>query len=256
VSATAAGGGVAGVPLLTLGAGPGAGPDPGLLTGGVLGLDPAFAGTVAFALSAGVATFFAPCAYPLLPGYVGYYLGTEGADPRGALVRGVVAAGAALVVLGGVAGALLTAGGRLVRNLSALEPVVGAALVVLGALVLTGRAPELRVALPARRRSVAGFALFGAVYALAAAGCVVPVFLAVVGQSLTLPPAQAAVALGGYAAAASAPLAVVTVLAAVGHDSLSRLAGRVGSVQRLAGALMVVAGVWQVGISLSYLGVV
>jgi len=30
---------------------------------------------VAFAFSAGVGTFFAPCAYPLLPGYVSYYLG-------------------------------------------------------------------------------------------------------------------------------------------------------------------------------------
>lgn len=36
---------------------------------------------VAFAFSAGVGTFFAPCAYPLLPGYVSYYLGeTVGGD--------------------------------------------------------------------------------------------------------------------------------------------------------------------------------
>ena len=31
-----------------------------------------------FAFSAGVATFFAPCAYPLLPGYVAFYLGDAG----------------------------------------------------------------------------------------------------------------------------------------------------------------------------------
>ena len=30
------------------------------------------------AFSAGAATFFAPCAFPLLPGYVGYYLGKTG----------------------------------------------------------------------------------------------------------------------------------------------------------------------------------
>jgi cytochrome c-type biogenesis protein len=222
----------------------------------VTAVDPAFAGTVAFALSAGVATFFAPCAYPLLPGYVGYYLGSEEATPGGALVRGVVAAGAALLTLGTVAFALLAAGSRLVRNLSLLEPVVGAGLVVLGALVLAGRAPEVQVLLPERRRSVAGFGLFGVVYALAAAGCVVPVFVAVVSQSLTLPPAQAAVALGGYAAAAAAPLAVVTLLSAAGSDALRGAARHVGSVQRLAGVLMVLAGLWQVGLSLSYLGVV
>jgi cytochrome c-type biogenesis protein len=36
---------------------------------------------IAFAFSAGAGTFFAPCAYPLLPGYVSYYLGeTVGSD--------------------------------------------------------------------------------------------------------------------------------------------------------------------------------
>ncbi len=36
---------------------------------------------VAFAFSAGLGTFFAPCAYPLLPGYVSFYLGeTAGGD--------------------------------------------------------------------------------------------------------------------------------------------------------------------------------
>ena len=38
---------------------------------------------VAFAFSAGAGTFLAPCAYPLLPGYVSYYLGeTTGAGDR------------------------------------------------------------------------------------------------------------------------------------------------------------------------------
>ena len=40
------------------------------------------AGALAFAASAGLATFFAPCAFPLLPGYVGYYLHESDADSR------------------------------------------------------------------------------------------------------------------------------------------------------------------------------
>jgi len=28
--------------------------------------------SIVFALSTGIATFFSPCAYPLLPGYVGF----------------------------------------------------------------------------------------------------------------------------------------------------------------------------------------
>jgi hypothetical protein len=51
---------------------------------------------VAFAFGAGVATFFAPCAYPLLPGYVGYCLNRLDGDQQTLgpiLTRGLVAGG-------------------------------------------------------------------------------------------------------------------------------------------------------------------
>ncbi|OLZ41137.1 hypothetical protein A6E15_09110 [Natrinema saccharevitans] len=55
-------------------------------------------GTVAFALGAGIAILFSPCAHALLPGYVGYYVvatGDETAPPlSGTLARGFAAAGA------------------------------------------------------------------------------------------------------------------------------------------------------------------
>ncbi len=216
----------------------------------------AFGGTVAFAVSAGVATFFAPCAYPLLPGYVGYYLSRSEADLSGAVVRGLAATLGALLTLAAVGGVLLTAGQRLVSGLSLLEPVIGGALVVFGVLVLTDRAPNVHVMLPERRASVGGFALFGAVYAVAAAGCVVPIFLGVVTQSLALPTGEALAALGGYAAAVALPLAGVTLLAAAGSDAMRGLNQHVGTIQRVAAVIMVVAGLWQVGLSLAYLGVV
>lgn len=214
----------------------------------------AFLGTVGFAVSAGVATFLAPCAYPLLPGYVGYYVGREDADVGGAVVRGGAAAGGALVALALVAALLFAAGTALVSRLALLEPVVGVALVGLGVLFVLDRAPTLHLQLPERRASVGGFAAFGGVYALAAAGCVVPVFLGVVTQSLTLPAAQAAVALLAYAVAAAVPLAAVTVLGALGSDVVGGLSEHVGSVQRLAGGVMVLAGLWQVVVSVRFLG--
>jgi cytochrome c-type biogenesis protein len=222
--------------------------------GGALGLGAGFAGTLVFSLSVGVFTFFAPCAYPLLPGYVGFYASQERADLRGAVVRGVAAAAGAFVVLAAVAGVVLAAGGSLVAGLTELEPVIGAALVVLGLLMLSGRAPEVRVLLPQRRSSVPGFALFGAVYALAAAGCVVPAFVGVVTQSLTLPPLGAGVALAAYAGGVAVPLVVVTILAALGSDAFRSVGRHLGEIQRLAGAVMVLAGLWQVWRSLEFLG--
>lgn len=91
-------------------------------------------------------------------------------------------------------------------------------------------------------------------YGLAAAGCVVPIFLGVVTQSLALPTPQAVVSLGAYAAAAALPLSVVTVAAALGGDRIRSLSGYVGSVQKAAAVVMVLAGLWQIWLALSFLG--
>ncbi|WP_410766238.1 cytochrome c biogenesis CcdA family protein [Haloferax sp. DFSO60] len=219
-------------------------------------VDPAFAGTLAFAVSAGVGTFFAPCAYPLLPGYVGYYLSQDDADLGGAAIRGAVASLAALVVLAAIGGALALVGGRIAQHLALFEPLVGGALVVFGLLFLSGRAPSLHVVLPEYRASIAGFGIFGAVYGLAAAGCVVPIFLGVVAQSLALPTSQALVSLSAYALTAALPLGMVTILAALGGDRVRGFSKHIGSVQTLAGVVMVLAGLWQIGLALSFLGYV
>jgi cytochrome c-type biogenesis protein len=214
----------------------------------------AFSGTLAFALSAGLATFFAPCAYPLLPGYVGYYLSQEDADIVGAVVRGSAATLGALAVLALVGGALVSLGTRTVSNLAVLEPVVGVALVAFGLALLTGRAPQVHLLLPEHRSSVPGFVLFGGVYAVAAAGCVLPVVFGVAAQALTLPTGQAVAVVAVYAVSVALPLLGVTLLAAVGSDALRGVSRHVGTVQRVAALVMVVAGVAQVGVSLSYLG--
>ncbi|WP_251343126.1 cytochrome c biogenesis protein CcdA [Haloplanus halophilus] len=217
--------------------------------------DAGFLGTLTFAVGAGLATFFAPCAYPLLPGYVGYAIRSDETGIGGAAARGVAASAGAVVVLAALGALLLSVGGRLARHLPLLEPLVGLALVGLGVLLVTGRAPTLHLRLPARRTSVLGCAVFGGGYALAAAGCVVPVLLGVVTQSLTLPPTRAAVVLGGYAAATALPLTGVTLLSAVGSDAVRAWSDRVGAVNRLAAVVMILAGVAQVVASLRYLGV-
>ncbi|MFD1595297.1 cytochrome C biogenesis protein, partial [Haloplanus litoreus] len=87
-------------------------------------------------------------------------------------------------------------------------------------------------------------------------GCVVPVVLGVVTQSLTLSAPGAAVVLGGYAAATALPLTGVTLLSAVGSDAVRAWSDRIGVVHRLAAVVMILAGVAQIVVSLRYLGVV
>ncbi|WP_436924103.1 cytochrome C biogenesis protein [Halosimplex amylolyticum] len=210
-------------------------------------------GAVGFALGAGVATFFAPCAFPLLPGYVGYFLERGGGDSPGA-----AAAAAALGSLGGfalIAGGAYAIGRRLTSLLPAFEPLVGLALVAFGAATLVDRG-SATVPLPSRPDSVVGFGLFGGAYALAAAGCVVPVSLGVVAQALTFPPASATAVLTAYAGAATAPLVGVTLLASAGVDTWRSLGRYAGTLERVAAAVMILAGLGQIGLSLVVLDAV
>jgi cytochrome c-type biogenesis protein len=208
-----------------------------------------------FAATLGVFTFLAPCAFPLLPGYLAFYLGTADGDraapTRDRLLRaakvGVLASAGFFVVfalLGGVVGVV---GTRVLSNVGLLELAVGALLVGLGVAMATGRAPTWRVALPERRRSPGGFFLFGVVYAVAAAGCTAPLFLGAVGAAFSAGPGLVAATLVAYAAGMSAMMVAVTGLAALGRGQvLRRLSASTGRVQRVAGGLLVVAGVSQV----------
>ncbi len=206
--------------------------------------------TIAFAASAGIATFFAPCAFPLLPGYIGYYLQQQDDETvSSALLPAVGAALGALVTLAVIGVAVFAAGSELVRYLQWFEPLAGVVLLLVGILVVAGKQPTIRVPLPARPASTTGFVLFGGGYALAAAGCVAPVFLGVVTQTLTLPLAGRVLSFGSYALGVVIPLSGVTLLMAAGVDWWRELGKYSSKFERAAGALMILAGVGQLYLS-------
>jgi len=217
-------------------------------------IDVSLLSTVVFALTAGVATFFSPCAYPLLPGYVGFYVSrTDGDDASlgGATIRGIAAGSGVLGTLAALIGVTFVIGQQTLSNLTIFESLVGGLLVVFGALVLAGRAPLAVDSASGRRSSVFGFGLFGAGYALAGAGCVAPVFLAVVARSLSLPTEAAALVLLTYVGSIVALMIAVTVATGMGLvASAGRFAAYSEHLKRLAGGLMIVAGVGQLYLAL------
>lgn len=217
------------------------------------------------AFSAGSATFFAPCSFPLLPGYLSYFLGATVDDPpgrdgsagligrfgrplaRGAVTGGTAAAGI-LTVYVGLAGTAIALGARALSDVAIMELVVGTVFVVAGTAMAAGWRPSGRlVRLPERRRSRAGFFAFGALYATAAAGCTAPLFVAVVLKGLSMGPIHGVGIAVAYAAGMGSVMVTLTGLAAVGGTSLvSRLSGRAAGIQRVAGGLLALSGVAQV----------
>lgn len=214
------------------------------------------AGIASLALGAAVATFFAPCAYALLPGYVGYYVAATDAETAplsGALLRGLAATAGVFVTFGTLSVTAVIAGEALKRALPVVEPLVGIALIVVGLYVLYKGSLSLHVLLPERRASILGFGLFGAAYALAATACVLPLFLAIVLQSLTMPLAETVIVLGTYASTFAVLMFAITVTTAVGREvGASRLAAHSVLLTRIAGAVIVLAGIGQLFIAATY----
>lgn len=208
---------------------------------------------IGFAFSAGVMTFFAPCAYPLLPGYLAYFLGGDTPPDRVGRLRhavgvGITASLGVTAVYVGLAGVAVTVGARYLQHLVVLGIAVGFGVLAVGVAMLAGvtSGQWLRVQLPERQRSYRGYAAFGAGYAIAAAGCTAPLFVAVALSALEAGPLSAAVIVGAYTAGMCSLLVSVTILTAIGRGSLlRRIAPEGGRLKRLAGGLLVVAGTAQ-----------
>lgn len=214
---------------------------------------------LAFAFSAGLVATVNPCGFAMLPAYLSYFLGLEGAgggaggaDARAGVARalgvGAVVSSGFLVVFA-VAGTLVTGGIRsFVDWVPWVALAIGLGLVVLGVAVLRGY--RLAPALPklergGRDRGVRSLFLFGVSYAIASLSCALPVFLVVAGTVTRSNLVSGVLAFLAYGLGMSLVLIVLTVAIALARQSLvRRLRAAVRHVDRLAGVLLVVAGAY------------
>ncbi|GAB7017241.1 cytochrome c biogenesis CcdA family protein [Halostagnicola bangensis] len=213
-------------------------------------IDPTLASAIGFAFTAGIATFFSPCAYPLLPGYVGFYVSQSDGNRSslsGSVLRGIVAGTGVLATFAALFGGAYWVGQNILSSMTVLEPLVGGVLVVFGFLVLLDLAPSVSLALPKRPSGLTGFGIFGAGYALAAAGCVAPVFLGVVTQAMSMDLVPAALVVGSYVGIVVVLMIALTVATGVGLvANAGWIVRHTKTIERLAGAVMIIAGLGQV----------
>ncbi|RRJ29563.1 cytochrome c biogenesis protein CcdA [Halocatena pleomorpha] len=209
---------------------------------------------LSFALTAGVATFFSPCAYPLLSGYVGFYIKRADSDEislASTSVRGIAAGTGVLVTFGILTGTTVWIGRSVLSNIMFFESLVGVLLIIFGGFAVTGYAPSISASLPKRRSSVLGFGVFGAGYALAGAGCVAPIFLAVIARSMALPTGTASFVVLTYATVVSVLMVSVTVATGMGLlRGASRLTTYSGRLKQLTGIVMIISVIGQIYLTL------
>lgn len=209
----------------------------------------------AYAFGAGLLAAVNPCGFAMLPGFMALYVREDQAGrPRFARVAAVSATvTGSFVVLFGAIGLLLgLAGALLGRALPVISLLVGVIVVIAGARMLAQRpiyvgggehlAGSLSGAV--RRPGIVGYLAYGAAYGLTSLSCTLPVFLAVVGTSLTAAGVSASIlqfvlyALGMGLVVFIAALAVASLRA----SALERLRGLSRHQNTLAGLVLMLVG--------------
>lgn len=211
---------------------------------------------LAFAFLAGTVASANPCGVGLLPAYIGRLLEAEKAHRGGtqavgrALAVGAMTTVGFLVVFGAVGSGISLGARWLIDAMAWVGLVVGAVLIVLGVAVLCGRHVGVRAPLPggpARPRGLRSAVLFGMGYGACSLSCTLPIFLMVVGTSVTVGVLAAPLSFVAYALGMGWVLTSVAVAVALPGRAPSRVRRLVLScVRPVSGVLLLLAGAYVV----------
>lgn len=231
---------------------------------------------LAWSFSAGVAAFFNPCGFAMLPAYVAHYLG-QYADEDSRIRFGIIVNGISLgaIVSGGFLTTFLILGLAAAPLGSAIGAyvhwagtVIGVVLIVLGVLMLLGNTGTSVAALErlADRITASGtdesgsrglkfYYLYGIAYAVASVGCTLPIFLIVLQSALQGGFANSVVQFGAYAMGMSVMMLALSVVMVLSKEVIQRVMPVLMRGIRWVGGLIVIgAGGYLIWYNVVYAG--
>ena len=223
--------------------------------------------TLAFAFSAGMLATVNPCGWAMLPAYVAFYLGSRDPDYNQRSLRRrlpeAIGMGAlstlGVILVFGTIGVLFASA---LQALSKITPFVamfvGAILVVLGVGMLLGKRFPISLPTPqadVRQRNAKAMFLFGVGYGTASLSCTFPIFLVVVGATLTTNgPGESLAMLISYMAGMAAVLMSVAIATALLKESFGkRIRSAFPYMHRISAVLLVFAGIYIIWFQTRYL---
>ena len=212
-------------------------------------------GAFAYAFTVGMVATVNPCGFAMLPAYLSFFLGLEGAgdDTRAGVSRALAVALCVSLGFAATFGAI----GFVIVHLTDrvndwtrwLTVGIGAGLVVLGFAMVAGYEPKLR--LPrldagGRDRGALSMILYGVSYAVVSIGCTMPIFLPLVAGTFRTESVVSGTAIFlTYALGFAVLLTALTVTLAMAERSLlTWLRRALPYIQRVSGALLVIAGAY------------
>jgi cytochrome c biogenesis protein CcdA len=214
---------------------------------------------IGFAFAAGMVASVNPCGFFMLPAYISYHLGTEEEGfykqstsrrlSKGLLLGGVTTLGF-LVVFAAVGGVISAGGQWLVRVFPYAGVAIGVVMIFVGLyLVITHRTLGIMAAsrvTVSPQRNLRNVFMYGIVYAIGSLSCTLPIFLVVVGSSLTGQGLLGSLSqFVGYALGMGTILVAVTLGAALFQGTVARaLRKALPYVHRTSALFMVGAGAY------------
>ncbi len=222
----------------------------------------------ALMIIAAVGSFFSPCSFPLLPGFMAYYLGIDAQSKvkpstARAASRGLIAGTGMIVVYGIIALVVFSVGWAASQYLDDLGLIVGIILIILGALTLSNLQYH-RLIEPFRKlrqrlfpskgemsqetgTAVKMFA-YGVGYGAAGFACVAPPFIAaVLNASVNGDVLFGAVVFLIYVIIVLGLMIAITILLTeAGQAAVSKMNKYVNLIKKISGIALIIAGAYLV----------
>ena len=230
------------------------------ISGNAQRIDVGIMGIYTLALFAGIASFFSPCSFPMLPGYMAYYfgIGKKGAGFKKAIIGGTAGA-LGIISIYFIVGALLLYSASIVAPyIPMIGLVVGIILIILGALMFTPLQYDALLK-PFKPISDAlrkfggkrehGFSAklfgYGVAYGGAATGCTAPIFLAVIVAAMASSLTTGIIALLIYSLSAGILMIIVTLMmAAVETKAIDFMKRNTERIKWVSALILIIVGAY------------
>jgi cytochrome c biogenesis protein CcdA len=207
-----------------------------------LSLDPS---GLIFVFTAGIFALFSPCGFPMLPGYISYYIGTKAS--LGKAIPGGIACTLGLVTMFSIIGVIVATFGSLISlYIPLLEIIAGVFMIFLGLTVMFEiRLPMFDLPVKAtKRKGFIGLFLYGFAYGMATLGCSAPIFFSILSYAIATGSAlQGILTFIVYAIGMGVPLIIVTILVVKAKKlMLKKIVRMMPWIEKISGIILIIIG--------------
>jgi len=203
--------------------------------------------SLAFIFTAGALALFSPCGFPMLPGYISYYMGAKVSMEKA--LAGAVACTLGLLTVFSAIGVVVSTLGRFISQyIPLLELAAGLVVVSMGiSMIVEIRFPTFfTISTAPTQRGLIGVFLYGVAYGLATLGCSAPIFFSILfyavaaGRSL-----YGIITFVVYAIGMGLPITITTILIAKAKKFLlKRMMNMLPWLQKIGGLVLITIGAY------------